>query len=761
MIGRRLIRRMLGCLWVLAVLSPQAVAQERTEASAERRLPSVRSVSDRRAGTSAATVEPSSCSLANGDYDFCSSCGPCGEGEGDCDSDADCADGFICAADLGSDYGLGSFVDVCIPADVCPVPIGHPDYCALCGPCAAEAGDCDDSDQCASGLTCVADVGDSYGWWATTDVCLQLECPLEPGDPDYCVVCGPCESEQGDCDSDSECGTDLVCVNNVGATYGFTYYTDVCVEVEEGECPVSENSSDYCALCGPCEEGEGDCDSDAECESGLICVDDYSGTLDICRAPIDPDEEDCPLAEGHYDYCGLCGTCEEGEGDCDSDADCDSGLVCMSDVGAYYGWAEDVDVCRKPGETPCPRSPGDYDYCVVCGPCDDGAGDCDDSDECAEGLICVSDVGTEFGWAADVDVCRQECPVSPGDADYCRLCGPCTEGQGGCSSDDECASTDLACVEDAGAYFGFPPDTKVCVGTDSCSQLLGDYSYCSVCGPCEEGEGDCDSDLQCDTGLVCTHEVGPDYGFGWDVDVCLPRAPEECADLLGEDGYCNECGPCGEMEGDCDSDDECEEGFYCISNVGDDYGWDPTIDVCLPRDEDACSDMQGDWDYCRLCGPCDQGEGDCDSNDECRVGLVCSSDVGESYGLDEAADVCEINPECPNLIGDDDFCSICGPCLEGQGDCDSDDECSPGLVCANNVGADYGLAWDTDVCLAPVSGICPLPPGHYDYCLVCGPCSEDQGDCDGDDQCRAGLVCRQDVGALLGFKVDVDVCQVP
>lgn len=31
----------------------------------------------------------------------------------------------------------------------------------------------------------------------------------------------------------------------------------------------------------------------------------------------------------------------------------------------------------------------------------------------------------------------------------------------------------------------------------------------------------------------------------------------------------------------------------------------------------------GDLDWCRLCGPCDVGEGDCDSDSECAEGLVC------------------------------------------------------------------------------------------------------------------------------------------
>ena len=51
---------------------------------------------------------------------------------------------------------------------------------------------------------------------------------------------------------------------------------------------------------------------------------------------------------------------------------------------------------------------------------------------------------------------------------------------------------------------------------------LGNPVYCrlSVNGPCGAGEGDCDSDAECQSGLVCAHDVGATYGFSPAVDVC-------------------------------------------------------------------------------------------------------------------------------------------------------------------------------------------------------------------------------------------------
>jgi hypothetical protein len=78
---------------------------------------------------------------------------------------------------------------------------------------------------------------------------------------------------------------------------------------------------DYCRDCGPCGAGEGDCDNDSECQSGLNCV-QVTGT-DVC----------CPHPLGHLDYCKDCGPCAAGQGDCDNDGECQSGLTCVQVTG--------------------------------------------------------------------------------------------------------------------------------------------------------------------------------------------------------------------------------------------------------------------------------------------------------------------------------------------------------------------------------------------------------------------------------------------
>ena len=117
------------------------------------------------------------------------------------------------------------------------------------------------------------------------------------------------------------------------------------------------------------------------------------------------------------------------------------------------------------------------------------------------------------------------------------------------------------------------------------------------------------------------------------IDSCCGRTDE-----LGGWHYCTEECPCIEGEGDCDNNAECEEGLTCVLNVGSDFGWDSDVDVCLAN---CHPDELGTSTYCRSYCPCEHGEGDCDSDSECLPGLECVSNVGANYGFDSSTDVCE------------------------------------------------------------------------------------------------------------------------
>src|SRR5690606_22059460 len=111
-----------------------------------------------------------------------------------------------------------------------------------------------------------------------------------------------------------------------------------------------------------------------------------------------------------------------------------------------------------------------------------------------------------------------------------------------------------------------------------------------------------------------------------------------------------------------------------------------------------CAGAPGGSSFCHPSCPCASEQGDCDSDDDCAPGLTCMRDTGALFGWDPEIDVCL--PICTDIgLGTPDFCSPGCPCSAGEGDCDSDRDCADGAVCAKNVGAHFGFAADVDVCV--------------------------------------------------------------
>ncbi len=128
---------------------------------------------------------------------------------------------------------------------------------------------------------------------------------------------------------------------------------------------------------------------------------------------------------------------------------------------------------------------------------------------------------------------------------------------GACGSNPGNACGSAATVDGAlAAYFSnvsqyLNPATGGCnVGAN------GGGSFCTNSCKCDAGEGDCDSDAQCNTGLVCASNVGPNYGFLSWVDVCeAPSNPNSCS------GNCGSRAP-----GGCWCDSACASFGDCCSD---------------------------------------------------------------------------------------------------------------------------------------------------------------------------------------------------
>ena len=159
-------------------------------------------------------------------------------------------------------------------------------------------------------------------------------------------------------------------------------------------------------------------------------------------------------------------------------------------------------------------------------------------------------------------------------------------------------------------------------------------------------EGDCDSNKDCQNGLVCFQRNGgeevPGCVGGRDnassTDFCIkdPRSTPKPTPApipvptMAPNGSTNKLKwsvnfPLGLCEGDCDTNKDCRDGLKCFQrNGGDDVpgcngGKDNAsgTDFCI-RDPDNTPPLKWSVTF-----PLDLCEGDCDTDDDCRDGLKC------------------------------------------------------------------------------------------------------------------------------------------
>jgi hypothetical protein len=104
--------------------------------------------------------------------------------------------------------------------------------------------------------------------------------------------CGTEDPDGDACASDADCRprdeVDLDLQDDVIAAHACEAACPwEAARLREVACPWEEGDWHYCRDCGPCPEGAGDCDTDAECEAGLVCV-QRAGEVDVCEADAGP-----------------------------------------------------------------------------------------------------------------------------------------------------------------------------------------------------------------------------------------------------------------------------------------------------------------------------------------------------------------------------------------------------------------------------------------------------------------------------------------
>lgn len=180
-------------------------------------------------------------------------------------------------------------------ADPIPLTLGS---CRSSNPCGNCEGDCDNDDQCAGSLRCFYRRGN----WDTEDDpvpgCLVGGSDDDPGE-DYCshappnaiskpsggcTTSSPCKACEGNCDgNDEKCEGDLKCKERnsnervpgcVSGYVGTEEGTDYCYDPDEPTNAlemVDHDGDDDCSTSFRCNLCQGDCDRNSHCNAGFKC----------------------------------------------------------------------------------------------------------------------------------------------------------------------------------------------------------------------------------------------------------------------------------------------------------------------------------------------------------------------------------------------------------------------------------------------------------------------------------------------------------
>jgi len=211
-----------------------------------------------------------------------------------------------------------------------------------------------------------------------------------------------------------------------------------------------------------------------------------------------------------------------------------------------------------------------------------------------------------------------------------------------------------------------------------------------------------------------------------------------CTGSVGYGGYhcCTENTKCGDGQGDCDNDDQCEgDGFCGIGCVGNGFY----------SDQDCCKLCNGVDDCCTAANPCKAGSGKCTADDQCHGRAWCDV-AGFCRDCSDGEANCCANAKQAGV--DAGFADAWG-CPEGYGGCTNSVDCKGNLVCgkfgeSNCMAFDYfaGTSFtDGDKC-------CQKPECHGSDYNCCAEkqdgCLRGEGDCDDDAECNGALVCGRD-----------------
>ena len=417
--------------------------------------------------------------------------------------------------------------------------------------------------------------------------------------------------------------------------------------------------------------------------------------------------------------------CNGVDDDCDGVTDEDpvdvTSQACGSDVGECQAG---VEACED-GQVVCRGQVGPQDE--VCNNADD---DCDgDTDEDLEHCACTTGAPSRETCNGEDDDCNGQIDDDPAEAGQ-----PCGNDEGECQAGVQaCVDGQIVCQGQVG------PQDEVCNNADD--DCDGDtdeeLSGCGCTGGqspsaevCNQVDDDCNG--QVDEGLpacacsdgglpgaeVC-NQVDDDCNGRVDdgLSACAcsdgGQATAETCNMIDDDcdGQVDEDngsgGGCGQLGEPCTTYTQCTSQI-CIGDIFARY----CSQQCQPDDPGSCPDgyecfIGSNMDYCRKVWP------SCESDDDCSPDMVCT--------VQDAPDGLSVNTECRPPLD---------PGAQPGEDCSSD-------TCANDLCSSSGMC--SEIC-SETSPCTDQYQGMDTSCLLTGfyvlP-----GSCGRDEQCPSGYSC--------------------
>jgi len=306
---------------------------------------------------------------------------------------------------------------------------------------------------------------------------------------------------------------------------------------------------------------------------------------------------------------------------------------------------QDFDLSNRleppPGQRCSGRNYQGRRCCTPENPCDEGEGDCDGPGDggqhdghagCKGDLLCGSNNCKQFGaYFHPKDDCCEKAPKS-------KL------------GKESPSIIDL--LKDKNTPTFFKPIAHRCAGRE-----IDEGRCCTSEEPCKHGEGDCDNDAECESGLKCGNNNCLQFAayFHPKDDCCF-----EAAKNSDSENVIYEWGPWEEWTVDKTTGEKKrlryqikkKESTTKIEEPQEPLKLDPSIPFePAPGQRCAGRNFQGR----RCCTPenqCDEGEGDCDGPGDggqhdghagCKGDLVCGSNNCKKFGhyYHEKDDCCE------------------------------------------------------------------------------------------------------------------------